>query len=142
MPRGIKKKMAKGTHPKRWWQTRDIAGLEKKKQSVTPEAQALAIIVTEKFCIPDKIVSELPTLEDSNVFEVDLKTFRVKIEAQLVSERLDECRSVGLDGITLRVLKLCMCCCIFLANKSKFTEDSAEWSFARGLEVCTCNSYS
>ena len=51
-------------------------------------------------------------------------------------ERLDKCRSVGLDGISLRVLKLCICCCIFLTNKSKFTEDIAEWSFAGGLEVC------
>ena len=31
MSRGIKKKMAKGTHPKRWWQmTRDIAELERR----------------------------------------------------------------------------------------------------------------
>ena len=44
----------------------DIAGLGKKKQSVTPEAQVLAINVTKKFCIPDKKVSELLTLEDDN----------------------------------------------------------------------------
>ena len=104
----IKEKLAKGTNPKSWWQmTRDIAGLGRKKQSVTPEAQALATFFTEKFHIPNEESAELPNLEDDD-FEFELKTFRVKRNrVQRVLERLDECKSVGLDGVSPRVLKRC-----------------------------------
>ena len=35
-----------------------------------------------------------------------------------------------------------VCCCTFSVNNSTFTEKSAEWAFASGLEACTSNSYS
>ena len=74
----IKEKLTKGTNSKNWWQmTRDIAGLGKKKQSVTPEAQALAMFLTEKFRIPDEESAELPSMEDYDNLEAELKTFRV-----------------------------------------------------------------
>ena len=87
--------------------TRDIAGLGKKKLSVTPEAQDLATFFTEKFHIPDEESAELPNLEDDD-FEFELKTFRVKRNrVQRVLERLDECKSVGLESVSPRVLKRC-----------------------------------
>ena len=99
-PRTDKGKLAKGTNQKNWWQmTRDIAGLGKNKQSVTPEAQDLATFFTEKFHIPDEESAELPNLEDDD-FEFELKTFRVKRNrVQRVLERL--------DSVSPRVLKRC-----------------------------------
>ena len=103
----IKEKLTKGTNQKSWWQmTRDIAGLGKKKQSVTPDAQALAMFFTDKFRIPDEESAKLPSMEDDDNLEAELKTFRVKRNrVQRVLERLDERKSVGLDGVSPRVLK-------------------------------------
>ena len=84
--------------------TRDIAGLRKKKQAVTPEAQTLATFLTEKFHMPEEVSAELPNLED-DVFEFEWKTYRVKkTQVQRVLESLDLYKSVGLDGVSPRVL--------------------------------------
>lgn len=100
----MKEKLAKGTNPRSWWQmSQDIARLAKKKQSVPLEAQALAMFCIEKFHIPDEVSAELPNLEDDHF---EFETFRVnKNQVQCILERLDECKSVGLDGVSPRVLK-------------------------------------
>ena len=104
----IKRKLMESTNQKKWWQmTRDIAGLGRKKQSKTPRAEALATSFTEKFQIPGEESAVVPHLENED-FTTELKTFRVKRnQIQQVHARLDESKSVGLDGVSSRVLKQC-----------------------------------
>ena len=98
----------KGTNSKSWWQmTRDIAGLGQKRHSKTPGAEALAKFFAEKFQIPGEESETVPHLDDEE-FDVELKTFRVKRrQVQRILENLDESKSVGLDGVSPRVLKQC-----------------------------------
>ena len=57
------------------------------------------------FHIPNQKSAELPLLKEYN-FEVESNTFRVKRNrVQHVLGSLDECKSVGLDGISPRVLE-------------------------------------
>ena len=75
-------------------------------QPPTP-ADALAKFFSEKFCIPNEESAELPDLPDEE-FESVLKTFRVKQNRiRTVLKKLDESKSVGLDGVSPRVLKQC-----------------------------------
>ena len=67
----------------------------------------LAKFFTEKFCIPNDESAELPDLADEE-FESVLRTFRVKQNRiWTVLKKLDESKSVGLDGVSPRVLKQC-----------------------------------
>ena len=87
--------------------TRDIAGLGRKKQSKTPGAEVLARFFTEKFQIPGEESAVVPHLENED-FTTKLKTFRVKrYQVPQVLKKLDESKSVGLDGVSPRVLKEC-----------------------------------
>lgn len=64
-------------------------------------------IFTEKFQIPGEESAVVPHLENED-FTTELKTFRVKRnQVQQVLARLDESKSVGLDGVSPRVLKQC-----------------------------------
>jgi hypothetical protein len=87
--------------------TRDITGFARKKQSRTPNADILASYFSEKLSIPKEESIELPDLPDEEFGSV-VKTFRVK-ESQVrnVQNKLDENKSVGLDGISSGVLKRC-----------------------------------
>ena len=87
--------------------TGDVAGLGQKKRSKTPGAEVLATFFTEKFQIPGEESAVVPHLENED-FTTNLKTFRVKRNrVQQVLEKLDESKSVGLDGVSPRVLKQC-----------------------------------
>ena len=104
----IRKKLAKGTNSRHWWQmTKDITGFAPKKQTVTPKADTLAKFFTERFCIPNEESAELPDMPDEE-FESVLRTFRVKQNRiRTVLKKLDESKSVGLNGVSPRVLKQC-----------------------------------
>lgn len=72
-----------------------------------PHADALAKFFTDRFRIPNEESAELPYLPDDE-FDSELKTFRVKEnQIQSVLKKLDDSKSVGLDGISSQVLKQC-----------------------------------
>ena len=78
---------------------------------------------TEMFRITEVKSAGLPLVEEDN-FEVELMTFRVKRNRdKCVLERLDESKSVRLDGTRLSVEA--KCCCL-LANNTTIPEDSVE----------------
>ena len=91
-----------------WWRlTRDIAGFSTYRQRVVPPADDLADYFTQKFVIPGEASSFVPLLSTDCV-SAALSSFRLTCKrVKCVLLGLDESKSVGLDGVSPRVLCRC-----------------------------------
>ena len=115
-----------------------LAGLGRKIESKAPGAEVLARFFTEKFQIPGEESAVVPHLENED-FMTELKTFRVKRNrVQQVLEKLDESKSVGLDGVSPRVLKQCA---TVLSCSAPDTTVCKEWDLPTIMEGRKSDTY-
>ena len=104
----IRTLFTRGSKSRVWWHlTRDIAGYSTYRQRVVPPADDLADYFTQKFVIPDEASSFVPLLSTDCV-SAALPSFRLTCKrVKRVLLGLDESKSVGLDGVSPRVLCRC-----------------------------------
>ena len=107
----------RGSKSRVWWRlTRDIAGFSTHRQRVFPPADDLAGYFVQKFVIPDEASYSVPPLL-TDCAPVALSSFRLTCKrVKQVLLGLDESKSVGLDGVSPRVLRQCAKKWIFVHN--------------------------
>ncbi len=105
----LKIRLARASGSRDFWKlTKHLSGMSTRKRTATPSPQALADYFAAKMSLPGEENKQVPPLEQLPDGAKRLRSFKLtRAMVAKVLRSLNELKSVGLDGVSPRLLKHC-----------------------------------